>query len=64
MPLNNPAGLAGSPAVRRASRWYLTAEAGAVAADDALVTVLNRYAAALGRADQAVATRGTPCRRR
>lgn len=64
MPLNNPAGLAGSPAVRHAGRWYLTADAGTVPADGALATVLNRYAAALGRANQAVATRGTPCPRR
>lgn len=49
------AGLAGSPAVHRAERWWLAASSGAVPADAQLARALDRHAADLAAADRAVA---------
>ena len=69
--LNNPTGLAGSPAVRHAGRWYLITDAGRFPAPTDVTAELDRYAAALAAADQAVAAplrqeppTPTPCPRR
>ncbi|MGW8557990.1 hypothetical protein [Streptomyces tubercidicus] len=48
--------LARSPAVRRDGRWWLVATSGSVAVTDPVFTgQLNRFAAAMAAADQAVA---------
>ncbi|SCF77933.1 MULTISPECIES: hypothetical protein [unclassified Streptomyces] len=48
--------LAGSPAVRRDSQWWLVSSAGSVLATDPVFTgELDHFATALAAADQAVA---------
>lgn len=48
-------GLAGTPAVHQADRWWLVASSGPAAADTSLAHALDRHAADLAAADRAVA---------
>ncbi|MFH7338595.1 hypothetical protein [Streptomyces phaeofaciens] len=54
-------GLAQSPAVLRAGRWWLVGEAGSVPlSDPAFIAVLNGFAEALSAADRTVAALRQP----